>query len=84
MDTQGESADAPRRHKESEGPKRQMAALYEEMRPEEATTGKHGKCYQDLQEVHWTGNGDANCQIYCWATKNQRLDLVERSTPFET
>jgi hypothetical protein len=32
---------------------------------------------ENLQEVHWTGNCEANCQMYCWATKNQRLDLVE-------
>jgi hypothetical protein len=38
----------------------------------------------DLQEVHWTGNRKANCQIYCWAKKNQRLDFVEWSTPSKT
>jgi hypothetical protein len=36
---------------------------------------------RNLQEVHWTGNREANCHMYCWATKTQRLDLVEGSTP---
>jgi hypothetical protein len=79
-DAQGGSANALRWQKRIEGPRRQTAAISEETRPEETTTEKHGKCYQDLQEVHWTGNCRVNCQIYCWATKNQRLDLVERST----
>jgi hypothetical protein len=61
-----------------------MATISEETRPEETTTGKHRKCYQDLQEDHWTGNREVNCQIYCWATKNQGLDLVEGSTTSET
>jgi hypothetical protein len=47
---------------------------------EETTTGKYGKCYHDLQEDHWTENHEANYQLYCWATKNQGLDLVEGST----
>jgi hypothetical protein len=54
------------------------------MRPEETSTGKHGKNCQDLQEDHWTGNLEANCQIYCWENKHEGLDLVERSTTTET
>jgi hypothetical protein len=50
MDTQTESADALRRQKGTEEPRRWTATISEKMRHEETTTGKHSKCYQDLQE----------------------------------
>jgi hypothetical protein len=43
MDAQGESVNAQQRQKGSEGPRWRTAAISEEMRPEEATTRKHGK-----------------------------------------
>jgi hypothetical protein len=47
MDAQGECVNALRRQEGIEGPRWQTAAI-----SEETTTEKHGKCYQDLQEVH--------------------------------
>jgi hypothetical protein len=35
-----------------------------EPRPETAATKQEG-IHQDLQENHWTGDHEANCQIYC-------------------
>jgi hypothetical protein len=58
--------------------------MSEETRPNETTTGKHGKSYQDLQEDDWTGDHEANCWITCWITKDQGLDIVEGSAPSET
>jgi hypothetical protein len=43
-DAQGESADAPRRKRGSEGPRRRTGAISEQARPEETTKGQHGKC----------------------------------------
>jgi hypothetical protein len=36
---------------------------------------------QPLTEWRTRNLRDANCQVYCWTTKNQRLDLVQRSIP---
>jgi hypothetical protein len=52
--------------------------------PKETTTENHGKCYQDGQEDHWTGDREANCQISCWVTNNEGSDVVGDSTPSET
>jgi hypothetical protein len=68
-DARKEATDAPGRHQWSQEPRLQL----------EAASWKREDNQRNLQEVHWTGNREANCQMYCWATKNQRLDLVEGS-----
>jgi hypothetical protein len=35
----------------------------------------------DFQQNHETGDGQTNCQIYCWDGEDQELGLVEGSTP---
>jgi hypothetical protein len=70
MDARKETTDAPRRHKWNQQPRLQGAAA----------SWKQEDNQRNLQEVHWTGNREANCQMYCWATKNQSLDLVEGLT----
>jgi hypothetical protein len=57
-----------------------MATTSKETRPEEATTGKHGKSYHDFQQNHETGDCQTNCQIYCWDAEDQEMDHVEGST----
>jgi hypothetical protein len=44
MDAQGERVDALQRQKGIQGPWQQTGAIFEE-----TTTGRHGKCYQDLK-----------------------------------
>jgi hypothetical protein len=53
---------------------------HKELRPEPAAT-KQGGIDEDHQEIHWTGDREANCQIYSWITDNQGLDLVEGPAP---
>lgn len=50
-----------------------------ELRPETAPTKSEG-IHQALQENHWTGDHEVNCQIYGWVADNQGLDLVEGLT----
>jgi hypothetical protein len=75
--------DASQRQKGNEGPRWWTAAISEEIGPEEATTGRYGKCYQDLHEDHMTGDHEANCQMYCWVTRYDGPEIVEGFTPFE-
>jgi hypothetical protein len=53
-----------------------------EQTPETADTKQEG-IHQDLQENHWTGDCEANCQMYCWVAKNQDLDIMDGSAPSE-
>jgi hypothetical protein len=71
------------RQEDSEGPRRRTAAISEETRPEEATTGKHGKSWHSFQENYKIGDHQANGQIYCWVADDEELDLVEGSAPSE-
>jgi hypothetical protein len=70
---QGGSVDVPQRQKGTEGPRWWMAVISEEMRPEEATTGKRGKYGHNFQENHKTRDCRANCQIYCWVAEDKGL-----------
>jgi hypothetical protein len=65
----------------SEGPRRQTPAISEKTRPEDATTGKHGKSWHDFQENYETGDRQANCRISSRITTDQEMDTVEGSTP---
>jgi hypothetical protein len=49
-------------------------------RLETALTKEEG-FHPDLQENYRTGDHEVNCQIFCWAAKDQRLDIVEGLTP---
>jgi hypothetical protein len=59
------------------------AAISEKTRPEETTTGKHGKCYQDPQEDPRAGIHEVSKWDVQWATKNDGPDTVDGSTPSE-
>jgi hypothetical protein len=61
-----------------------MAAISKELRPEKATTGKHGKSWHDFQQNHETGDCQTNCQIYCWDAEDKVLAIVEGSAPSKT
>jgi hypothetical protein len=50
--------------------------MHKEPRPVTAAT-KQGGIHQDHQELHWTGDCEANCHIYSWVAESQGLDLVE-------
>jgi hypothetical protein len=75
---------ATARKEYSEGPRRRTAAISEKSIPENATTGKHGKPLQDIQEIYETGDRQANCRISCRITEDQEMDTVEGSAPCET
>jgi hypothetical protein len=51
-------------------------------KPETAATKQEG-IHQALHENHWTGDFEANCQIFCWVAATQELDVVKGSAPSE-